>query len=174
MLIEVHIPSIEFQIWLWCLVWVCGVMAQKHLVPLVLTSFFCCNTACGMDIWIYMKVYILFFINVLHGWFQVSYIFSLVKCDMFVAVIWYQYIGSVLPLMLWMPFTMFMLGSFHFVDSWSLMEHAVCPVIEWPLILMGMTLLCLGGIINVDLTIPIVTFCSQFWVYVRNLLSFCM
>ena len=54
------------------------------------------------------------------------------------------------------------------------MKQAVCPVIEWPLILIGMMSLCLGGILSVDLTIPIVTFCSQFQVYVRNLLSLCM
>ena len=41
------------------------------------------------------------------------------------------------------------------------MKQAVCPVIEWPLILIGMTLLCLGGILIVDLTIPIVTFRCQ-------------
>ena len=52
------------------------------------------------------------------------------------------------------------------------MKQAVCPVIEWPLILIGMMPLCLGGILRVDLTIPIVAFCSQFWVYVRNLPSF--
>ena len=54
---------------------------------------------------------------------------------------------------------MFMLGSFPFVYSWSLMKHAVCPVIKWPLILIGTTPLCLGGILSVDLTIPIVAFC---------------
>ena len=43
-----------------------------------------------MGICICMKVLILFFINVLYGWFQVPYIFSLVKCDMFVDVICYQ------------------------------------------------------------------------------------
>ena len=47
------------------------------------------------------------------------------------------------------------------------MKHAVYPVIEWPLILMGIMPLCLRDILRVDLTIPIVTFCSQFWVYVR-------
>ena len=44
---------------------------------------------------------------------------------------------DVLPLMLWMQFTMFILGPFPFVDSWLLMKYAVCPVIEWPLVLMG-------------------------------------
>ena len=32
---------------------------------------------------------------------------------------------DVLPFMLWIPFTMFMLVSFPFVDSWLLMKHAV-------------------------------------------------
>ena len=54
------------------------------------------------------------------------------------------------------------------------MKHAVCPVIEWPLILIGTMLLCLGGILSVDLTIPIFAFCPQFWMYVRNLPPFCM
>ena len=31
-----------------------------------------------------------------------------------------------------------------------------------------------GGILSVELTIPIVAFCSQFLVYMRNLPSFCM
>ena len=52
------------------------------------------------------------------------------------------------------------------------MKHAVCPVIEWPLILICMKLLCLGGILSIDLTIPIVAFCLQFQVYVRRLPSF--
>ena len=77
-----------------------------------------------------------------------------------------------LPLILCIPFTMFRLGSFPFVDSWLLRKHAVYPVFELPLILIGMMLLCLGGILSVDLAIPIVAFCLQFWVYVRNLPSF--
>ena len=66
--------------------------------------------------------------------------------------------------MLCIPFTMFRLGSFPFVDSWLLIKHAVHPVIELPSILIGMMPLCLGGILSVYLTIPIVIFCSQFWV----------
>ena len=42
------------------------------------------------------------------------------------------------------------------------MKHAVCPVIEWPLILIGITPLCLGGILSIDLTIPIVPFVHGF------------
>ena len=41
------------------------------------------------------------------------------------------------------------------------MKHAVCPVIELPLILIDMMSLCLGGILSGDLKIPIVTFCLQ-------------
>ena len=52
------------------------------------------------------------------------------------------------------------------------MKHVVCPVIVLPLILIGMTPLCLGGILSINLTILIVTFCLQFQVYVRNLPSF--
>ena len=64
---------------------------------------------------------------------------------------------------------MLMLGSLPLLDSQSLMKHTVCPVIELPLILIGMMPLCLGGILSLDLTIPIVTSCLQFQVYVRNL-----
>ena len=42
------------------------------------------------------------------------------------------------------------------------MKHAVYPVIELPLIWIGMMQLCLGGMLSGDLTIPIVAFCSQF------------
>ena len=52
------------------------------------------------------------------------------------------------------------------------MKHTAGPVIELPLILIGMIPLCLGGILSVDLTIPIATFSLWFQVYVWNLLSF--
>ena len=42
------------------------------------------------------------------------------------------------------------------------MKHVVHPVIELPLILIGTMPLCLEGILSVNLTIPIVTFCLQF------------
>ena len=41
-----------------------------------------------------------------------------------------------------------------------------------PLILIGTTPLCHGGILSVNLTVPIVAFCSQFFVYVKNFPSF--
>ena len=57
-----------------------------------------------------------------------------------------------------------MLGSFPFVESSLLIKYAICPLIVWSLILIGMMPLCLGGILRVELTIPIVAFCSQFLV----------
>ena len=42
------------------------------------------------------------------------------------------------------------------------MKHVVGPVIELPLVLIGMVPLCLGGILHVDLTIPIGTYVHSF------------
>ena len=67
---------------------------------------------------------------------------------------------------------MFMFGSPPFVVLLSVMKYAICSSIIGPLILIGTTLLCHGGILSVDLTVPIVAFCSQFLVYVKNLPSF--
>ena len=61
--------------------------------------------------------------------------------------------------MLCMPFMMLILGSLPFVESSLLIKYAVCPLIVCPLILSGMMPFCLGGILRVDLTIPIVAFC---------------
>ena len=49
---------------------------------------------------------------------------------------------------------MLMFGSFPFEVLSSVMKYAIC-------ILIGMTPLCLGGILSVDLTVPIVAFQSQ-------------
>ena len=43
-----------------------------------------------------------------------------------------------------------------------------------PLILSGMTPLCWGGILSVDLTVPIVAFQSQVCVQTKNFPSLCM
>ena len=51
-------------------------------------------------------------------------------------------------------------------------EFAICSLIIGPLILIGTMPLCLGGIFSVDLTVPIVAFCLQFLVCVKNLPSF--
>ena len=55
---------------------------------------------------------------------------------------------------------MFMFGSLPFVVLPSVMKYAICSLIIGPLILIGTTPLCHGGILSVDLTVPIVAFCS--------------
>ena len=54
----------------------------------------------------------------------------------------------------------------------SIMKYAICSLIIGPLILIGTTPLCHGVILSVDLTVPIVAFFSQFFVYVKNFPSF--
>ena len=55
-----------------------------------------------------------------------------------------------------MPSMMLMLGSLPLGVLSSVIKHAVCVVMSGPLILMGTTPLCLGGILRVDFTVPIV------------------
>ena len=59
---------------------------------------------------------------------------------------------------------MFMFGSLPSVMLSSVMKYAICSLIIGPLILIGTTPLCHGGILTVDLTVPIVAFCSVFCV----------
>ena len=54
---------------------------------------------------------------------------------------------------------MLMFGSLPFVVLSSVMKYAICSSIIGPLILIGTTTLCHGGILSVDLTVPIVVFC---------------
>ena len=68
---------------------------------------------------------------------------------------------DVLSLILWIPLIMLMFGSFPFEVLSSVMKYAICSSMTGPLILIGMTPLCLGGILSVDLTVPIVAFQSQ-------------
>ena len=75
---------------------------------------------------------------------------------------------DVLPLMLWMQFTMF-LRSFPIVDLWSLMKYYICPATEWLWFWWVQCHYVWGGMLCVDLAIPIVTFRLQLLVYVRNL-----
>ena len=60
--------------------------------------------------------------------------------------------------MLCMPLMMLIFGSLPFVELLLLIKYAVCHLIVCPLILIRMMPLCLGGILRVDLTIPIVAF----------------
>ena len=51
---------------------------------------------------------------------------------------------------------MLMFGSLPLGVLSSVRKYAIWVLIMGPLILIGMTLLCLGGILRVDLTVPIV------------------
>ena len=57
---------------------------------------------------------------------------------------------------------MLVLGSLPFVEFSSVMKYAICSSMTGPVILIGTTPLCHGGILSVDLTVPIVACCSQF------------
>ena len=67
-----------------------------------------------------------------------------------------------------------MLGSLPLIEFSSIMKYTICPLMTGPVILIGTTPLCHGGILSVDLTVPIVVFCSQFHMLVRNLPSLCI
>ena len=69
-----------------------------------------------------------------------------------------------------MPLIMLILGSLPFVELSSVRKYAICSLMTGPLILIGTTPLCHGGILSDDLTVSIVAFCSQFHVYVRSFL----
>ena len=56
---------------------------------------------------------------------------------------------------------MLMFGSFPFEVMSSVMKYAICSSMIGPLILIGMTPLCWGGILSVNLTVPIVALQSQ-------------
>ena len=60
-----------------------------------------------------------------------------------------------------MPLIMLMFGSLPLGVLSSVRKYAICGLIMGPLILIGMTPLCLGGILRVDLTVPIVDLQSQ-------------
>ena len=69
---------------------------------------------------------------------------------------------------------MLMLGSLPLGVLSSMIKCAVCVVISGPLILMGTTPLCLGGILRVDLTVPIVVFWVLACVKAKNFLFCCI
>ena len=73
-----------------------------------------------------------------------------------------------------MPSIMLMLGSLPLGGLSSMTKCAVCVVIRGPLILIGTTPLCLGGILRVDLMVPIVAFCVVVCVKVKNLPFHCI
>ena len=59
-----------------------------------------------------------------------------------------------------MQLIMLMLGSLPFVVLSSVKKYAICSLMTGPVILIGTTLLCCGGILRVDLTLPIGACCS--------------
>ena len=68
---------------------------------------------------------------------------------------------DVLPLILWILLMIFTFGSLPFEVLSSVMKYAICSSMMGPLILIGMTPLCRGGILSVNLTVPIVAFQSH-------------
>ena len=67
-----------------------------------------------------------------------------------------------------------MLGSLPFAVLSSVTKWAVCVVISGPLILIGTTPLCLGGILRVYLTVQIVAFWVLACMKVKNFPFCCM
>ena len=110
--------------------------------------FFKCYTVC------LVCLCLIYFGITNSGEFKVSNIFSVVEGEIFVDVIGNKYIGRF--------FIILMFGSLPFVVLLSVMKYANCSLIIGPLILIGTTPSCRGGILRVDLTVPIVAFCSQF------------
>ena len=87
-----------------------------------------------------------------------SDIFSLMEGEVFVGVIGNKYVDRCFFLILWILLMMFMFGSFPFEVLSSVMKYAICSSMMCLLILIGMTPLCHGGILSIDLTVPIVAF----------------
>ena len=73
-----------------------------------------------------------------------------------------------------MPSIMLMLGSLPLGVLSSVIKCAVCVVMSGPLILIGNTPLCLGGILRVDFTVPIVALLLLACVKVKNLPFHCI
>ena len=69
---------------------------------------------------------------------------------------------------------MFMFGSLPFEVLSSVMKYAMCSSMMGPLILIGMTPLCHGGILSINLSVPILTFQSQLFMLTKNFPSLCM
>ena len=73
-----------------------------------------------------------------------------------------------------MPSMMLMLGSLPLGVLSLEMKYAVCVVMSGPLILIGTTPLCLGGILRVDFTVPIVAVWVLARVKAKNLPFHCI
>ena len=73
-----------------------------------------------------------------------------------------------------MPSMMLILGSLPLGVLSSVMKCAVCVVMSGPLILIGTTPLCLGGVLRVDFTVPIVAVWLVVCVKAKNLPFSCI
>ena len=73
-----------------------------------------------------------------------------------------------------MPSMMLMLGSLPLGVLSSVMKYALCVVMSGPLILIGTTPLCLGGILRVDFTVLIVVVGVLACVKTKNLPFHCI
>ena len=73
-----------------------------------------------------------------------------------------------------MPSMMLMFGSLPLGVLSSVRKYAICVVMSGPLILIGTTPLCLGGILRVDLTVPIVAVQVLACVKTKNLPFHCI
>ena len=73
-----------------------------------------------------------------------------------------------------MPSMMLMLGSIPLGVLSPVMKYAVCVVMSGPLILTRTTPLCLGGILRVDFTVPIVAVQVLACVKAKNLPFHCI
>ena len=73
-----------------------------------------------------------------------------------------------------MPSMMLMLGSLPFRVLSSVIKYAVYVVMSGQLILIGTTPLCLGGILRVDFTVPMVAVWVLACVKARNLPFHCI
>ena len=101
-----------------------------------------------------------------------SNVLTFVKSYMFVCIIGNKYIDRCFLFDFVDALMMLIFGSLPFVLLLPVMKYAICSLIIGPLILLGTTPLCHGSILSVNLTVPIVAFCSQFLVYVKNFPSF--
>ena len=78
---------------------------------------------------------------------------------MFIGIIRDKYVDRCLALD--PSLIMLMFGSHPFEVLSSVRKNAICVLIMGPPILIGTTPLCQGGILNVDLTVPIAALQSQ-------------
>ena len=80
------------------------------------------------------------------------------EVEVFVGVIGNKYIDTCSAFNLMDTANDVYVWSFPFEVLSSVMKYAICSSMMGPLILIGMTPLCHGGIQSIDLTVPIVAF----------------